>query len=55
MDVRRLKAGLQNQYNRVAVCLLMRDALPSYRHGIPPLNRWAKLIVQVDRRSAFMK
>ncbi len=31
--------GLQNQYNRVTVRLLMHGALPSYRHGVTPLNR----------------
>ncbi len=31
--------GLQTQYNRVTVCLLMHGALSLYRHGVPPLNR----------------
>ncbi len=39
MDVHRLYAGLQIQFNRVTVCLLMHDALPSYRHGVPLPNR----------------
>ncbi len=32
-------AGLQNQCNRVTDCLLMHDALPSYRNGVLPLNQ----------------
>ncbi len=31
-------AGLQNQCYSVTDCLLMHDALPSYRNGVLPLN-----------------
>ncbi len=34
-----LKDGLQNQHNKVTVCFLVHDALPSYRHGVPTRNR----------------
>ncbi len=40
--------GLQNRNNRVTVCLLMHDALPSYRNGIPPLNRPIFPVVQAS-------
>ncbi len=33
-------AGLQNQCYRESDCLLMHDALPSYRNGVLPLNQY---------------
>ncbi len=32
----------------ITVCLLMHDALPSYRHGVPPLNRVLTMLDRAD-------
>ncbi len=39
--------GLQNQCYRVTDCLLMHDALPSYRNGVLPLNRMMILSINL--------
>ncbi len=44
-------AGLQNQCYRVTDCLLMHDALPSYRNGVLSLNRY--IIILVKKQAIF--
>ncbi len=48
-----LSQTVQDQYNWVTVCLLIHDALPSYRHGVPPLNRSMLFIYVVIRKVLY--